>query len=314
LWGVPGVDSPTPRSYNLAQNAAFAEGDIVRITTVGTIVTPSGGVTSGGTSMVTQAGPSPGQNFNVSSTAAQTANNVTITGVVSAGAAAASYYVILTYTNTTGSNESLSGIEFIVNCAAGYTFSTNVLAAGAPAAALTSAVYIGTYPGGEALQQATKYTTVFGVAFTTPVPLTNNAGINRAVSNSNTFLAGIAMADAYANFAVGVGGAFTAGGVQNVTGAWATPYPLMPGDPIQALVGYVGGGQPIEICLLQPWFGTLQGAVCGLTLTAGGVFVADTTATAIMAITDKVTGSVADVGGIGDTYSRVKCVFTGGTI
>lgn len=315
LVGQAGVDSPTVRSYNLAQNAAFREGDVVGLVTTGTINLPS---PQG--SMAAVVGPTLGINANLSSAASTvTVGNVAITAT-STGAPgfAVSYYVILTYTATT--NESLPGQEFIINAAPGVLPIVNVTTTGGNAAATNYGVYVGVYSGGEARQQAALTTTAINTPLTFPNPLTNNIGLNRVATNANAGIIGLAMHDSAALYVGGVGGSFSAGGPANLLGTWGSPPPLMPGDPQQALVGYTGiyGGAPIEICLLQPFYESLVGTAAGITLNAAsGYFVADNSqSNKILTITDKVLGSPTDVGATnnGDTFSRVKCVFTAGTL
>jgi hypothetical protein len=272
-------------------------------------------MTSGGTSLATTPGPSLGTNVSISSTAATTANGVTITGIASAGAAPQSYYIILTYTNTTGSNESLSGAEFIVNCSTGWTFSVNVASATAPAGAATYAYYAGIYSGGEALQQATRYTTNLGTAFTNPIPLTNNVGITRAASSASSSIVGIALNDAFAQWETGVGGSSTAGGINTQLGAWVNPYPLGQPDPGQSLIVSLLNGQQVQLSLIQPWYPSLQGAAVGITLSSGGYFQADTTATPIgYIVAQQSIGPNTYTGIPGDTNALVNVVFTSGVI
>jgi hypothetical protein len=309
IYGYPGLDSPVIGSYFQQQAAAFREADFLALTTTGSITTPSGGLST----LATYAGPSLGQNVSISSTAATTANNVTITGVSTTGAPAATYYVQLTY--TASGLESQTGTEFLVNCAAGYTFSVNVSATGAPSGTTNFAAYVATYSGGEALQQASKTTTATGSAFSISYPLTNSIGANRATTNASANIIGLAMADSAAQYVTGEGGSFTAGGPANLLGTWGNPAPLGPQDPQQTLVAKVGNGQPIEISLLQAWNNSLIGTSAGLLLTSAGYFVLDNTqSNKIITITDKIYGVPSDVGVAGDTYARVKAVFTSGTI
>jgi hypothetical protein len=307
--GVPGVDSQNYKSYSLAQAAAFREADFVRLVTTGTTTGKTLQVSSG--ALLNVAGPVFASTISVNSTAAVTSGVVTVTGVVTAGAPAAVYYVFLTYT-AAGIIESLPGPEFLVNCAAGYTFSVNV--ASGQAGATNFAAYVSTYEGGGLLQQATKTTTALGAAFTIPYPLTNSVGLNRAATGSNTSIAGIALHDSQSLFATGVGASFTAGNISNLFGAWANPPPANPIDPSQALVTSLTNGQIFEISLLQPWTNSLIGTAAGITLDSSGWFVADTTQSTFFTITGKVVGAYSDVGGLNDTYARVYAVATSGVI
>lgn len=312
IKGVPGIDSPLPNSYFLAQGATWREAAIGQLITTGTTTGTTLAVSSG--TLANVAGPVFATPVSINSTAAVTNGNITITGVVSAAAPAAIFYVYTTYTYA-GPNESLPGPEFIVNVAAGFTFSVNVLAAGAPATATNFAVYVSTYEGGELLQQATKVTTALGTAFTIPFPLTNSVGVNKAPTNATGNIVGIGMHDSQSLWATGVGGGFTAGGISNLLGAWMPPPPLGPVDPAQALFTSLVNEQPFEICLLQPWTNALIGTTAGITLDASGWHVADTSQTnKVLTIQGKAVGVASDVGNPGDTYARVYCFVNTGAI
>lgn len=293
LVGVAGLDSPQIASYSLLQGAAFREADFLTLATTGAISTPS---PTG--SMATVAGPA--------------ASAITIGTTAAAGAPAATYYVITTYTAT--SNESLPSAEYLINCAAGTVPTVNVASAGAPAAATNFAAYIGVYSGGEALQQATKTTTALGATFNAAYPLTNNTGANRAASNVSANIVGIALHDSAAIYAQGVGGSATAGGLGNLLGTWVNPPPLGGIDPQQCLVAKLTNNVPLEISLKQAYYPALIGAAVGLTLDTSGYFVADTTATAVAKIVNHPAGVTTDVGANGDTFARVQVLFTSGVI
>lgn len=305
IAGVPGVDSANIKSYSQAQFAAFREAGFVQLITTGTTTAKVLQVSSGALANI--AGPVFASPVSLNSTAAVTNGNITVTGVVSAGAPAQSTYVFTTYT-AAGIIESLPGPEFIVNTAAGFTFSVNVLAAAAPAAATNFAVYASQYEGGELLQQATKTTTALGTAFTVPSTLVNSVGINQAPTNATTGIAGIALADSQSLWATGVGGSFTAGGISQPLGAWMPPPTLGPIDPSQSLVATLVNAQPFEICLSTPWSNALVGSQVSLTLdTTGWHVVSVTGANPFAVITGKATGSAADVGSVNDTNVRVNC-------
>lgn len=294
LVAVPGIDSPTPRSYNIAPAAAFREGDFVvlQAAAAGKLPAPTG-------ALAAAAGPA--------------ASAVTLGTTASAGAPAATYYIITSY--TAAGTESLLSQEFVVNCAAGTVPTVNVAAAGAPGAATNFAAYASTVEGGETLQQATKTTTALGTTFTIPNPLINQAGLVRAATNSNASIAGLTLHDSAAVYATGIGGSLTAGGPGNLLGTWGNPPPLAPGDPAQALVVSLVNGQPIEISLAQPWLASMQGTTAGLLLDtsqqAAGVFVADTSqANKVLTILDRL-----DLGGsLMDTGARVRAIFNSGVI
>lgn len=320
IVGVAGFDSPLYRSYSLLQGAAYREGDLTVIGETGTVkTTPSGGTTTSGTSLATTPGPSPAGPFQLTTSASTfTSNNVTIAGSASASAPAQSYYVILTYTATTGTNETLSGGEFIINAAAGVVPSINVLSAGAPASAVTFAVYAGIYEGGEILQQATKFTTALGTPFVLSSPLVNSLGLNRAPSAvlTATVITGIALADSASQYALGIGGAFNVGGPGNLLGAWGTPPTLGPLDPSQGLVASLTNGTPLEISLAGiAWSNALVGQSVGLALDAtSGYFVANTSGNAVATIINKPFGSNADVGQVGDINTRVQIVLNAANV
>lgn len=292
---------------------AFRRGDILTYAATGTIVTPSGGTTAGGTSLATTAGPAlaAGQGvFSIISSATSiVSGGITITGITSAAAPANTYYVIVTYTNTTGTNESLSSQEFIVICPAGLTFAVNATAAQAPAAAVTFAVYVALYPGYEALQQATKFTTALGTAFTVPAVLTNSIGLARAATNANTNLFGMATDDSNALFY----NAYGQVGNQSLFGATMTQQPLTGNDAFYNLVTKLQT-QQLEMSLVQAWNPALAGgAVAGLLLDpTTGFFVADTSqSNKILNIVGFNNAPQSVQGGVGLTGTRVIVQFAG---
>lgn len=307
IAGVPGIDSALIKSYSLAQNAAWREAGFLQLITTGTATGKGLAVSSGALAGV--AGPAwNGGQLSINSTAAVVSGAVTVTGVNSAGAPPTTTYVFLTYT-AAGVIESLPGPEFIVNTAANFTFSIAVAAAGAPAAATNFAMYESVYEGGELLQQATKTTTALGAAFTSPVPLTNSVGINQAPTNATTTIVGIALHDSQSLWATGVGGAFTAGGISQLLGAWMPPPTLGPIDPSQGLVCSLVNAQPFEACLVQPWSNAFIGSAVSLVLDASGWHtVSISGGNQFATIVGKAFGSPADVGGVNDTNVRVNCV------
>lgn len=306
IAGVPGIDSANIKSYSPAQSAAFREAGFIQLITTGTATGKVVQVSSG--ALLNVAGPVFAAPISINSTAAVTNGNITITGVVSASAPAAQYYVFATYT-ATGIIESVPGPEFIVSCAAGFMFSVNVASASAPAGATNFAVYVATYEGGELLQQATKTTTALGAAFSVPFPLTNSVGVNQAPTNATTNVAGIALQDSQSVWAVGVGGGFTVGNIQSTFGGWMPGPNLGPIDPSQLLAASLTNGQIFEVCLLTPWSNALIGSQVSLTLdTSGWHGVSVTGANPFAVITGKAFGSPADVGGVSDTNVRVNCI------
>ena len=300
--GLPGVQSPTPRAFSLAQNAAFREGDIIVLNTVpatgaaGKFPFPQG-------SMAALPGPLPA--------------NYTVTTPAQAGAPAQTYYIVLAYTAT--GNESLASAEFLVNCAAGTTPQINVAAAGAPAAATNFAVFAGIYSGGETLQQASITTTALGANFQIAATLINPVGVVRAATNANTLIAGIACNDSQALWATGVGGSQTGGNIANLLGTWPNPPPLSNVDPQQVLADSLLNAALVEISLRTPWSNGLVGAAFGIALETSqqtaGIFVADVTATACGVIVGPAQGVESDVGGgTGDTGTRVRAFFNASAV
>ena len=316
IVGTPGIDSPIPKAWFPAPGSSWREGAMCQLVTTGSISlpTPQG-------SMAALAGPTTGGSgpFSITSSSfSQTAGNFTVAGHANTAAPAATYYIFATYTAT--SNESLAGPEFACSCPAGVVPAITVASAGAPAAATNFALYVGVFSGSECLQQATKTTTALGSAFNVPWTLTNSQGVNNGASNMNSGIVGIAMHDSAATYGPafggvgggGIGGSFTGGAIQSQLGTWANPPPVGPPDPQQALFLSVANQVPVEISLKQAFYGpSTIGSAFGLTLdTTSGYFVADTGATGCGTIVDKVWGSTADVGGTGDTYSRVIVQFT----
>ena len=294
--GGVGDSSFKTLSFSPAQNEAFADGDFVQILTTGA-VTGKTSIPAGALAAVP--GPVFGGPANINSTAAFTVGNITVTGVASAGAPAQSFYVFATY--TAAGIESLAGPEFVVNCAPGFTFSVNVLAAAAPAAADHFAVYSSAIPGGELLQQATKTTTALGTAFTVPATLVNSVGLNRAPNGANSNV-GFVINDSAEVYATGLGGSFSSGGLQQPMGAWMPGPTLGSIEPMQSLVVSLIG-TPLEINFLQPWNESLINSTVGISLDASGYYVADSTQNPIFYIQGKV--GAPDNGGVGDTYVRV---------
>lgn len=229
------------------------------------------------------------------------------------------YYCYVAYTTT--NQESLLSIPFVINAPAGILPIISVSATGEPSGADHFVAYVGVYPGSISLQQASRTTTATGGTYTFAYPLTNNTGVNQAVSNVNSKIVGIALMDSGAVYALGIGGSAAAGGYNQTLGIWANPPAL--GSSPEAIYGYVASllnNQPLEISLVQGWWPSLVGSSIGFTLdSSSGWFVADTGATAIGNITGKVTGagqyaSVDDVGGGGETGARVYIILTSGVI
>jgi hypothetical protein len=295
----------------------WRRGDILVNTPVGNIVTPSGGASSGGTSLATTAGPAlaAGQGvFTLISTSTSiTSGAVTVTAATSANNPAQTYYCIVTYTNTTGSNESLSSQEFIIQCPAGLAPQVTVASASAPTGAATFALYVGLYPGYEALQQATKYTTSLGTAFTIPAPqLTNSIGLSRAATNASAAMFGMAVDDSNALFYNSIGNV----GNQSLFGVTMTQPPLTAADAYNNLV-YKLQSQTLEMNLVQPFYpSVIGGAVAGLLLDpTTGFFVADTSqSNKVLNILQAAVGPQGFEGGVGITGTRVWVQFASGLV
>lgn len=316
IVGVPGIDSPAPRAWYPAPAAAWREGAILQLVTTGTIVTPTPAST-----LATTAGPSLGGlgPFSITSSSfSVTAGNLTVAGASASSAPAATYYCIVAY--TASGLESLPSAEFACSCPAGVVPKITVASAGAPGSATDWALFAGLFSGSECLQQATTTTTALGSSFTMPWTLTNSQGVNNGASNMNSGIVGLAMHDVAATYGPafgttnaggGIGGSFTGGAIGNELGTWANPPPLGPPDPQQALVLSVANQVPVEISLKQAYYNVLIGSSVGITLdSTSGYFYADTGATACGTISDKVWGSPADVGGVGDQYGRILMTFT----
>lgn len=300
LVGIPGIDSPLVRGYYPAPSAAFREGDILKVTTVGTILTPA-----------------PTGSGNFSANLGPAASAVTFGSASTSGAPAQAYYIVVTYTAT--SKESQPSQEFVVYAAAGTTPTVTVAAAGAPSGTTNFATYVSVYPGGEALQDTTRTTTATDSAFTIPWPFTNSKGVNRAASNVNSSIVGLALHDSAALFQSGIGGAGTSGGPANVLGTWSNPPPLGAPDPLQDLAASLVAPAIIEISLKQPYYTSLNGTTAGFTLDtaqqAAGIFIADTTATTAITILGAIGGAQSDVGGgPGDTGTRIRASVSTGAI
>lgn len=294
LVGIPGINSPTPRGWTLAQAAAFREGNFVQLIQTGVAATPA---PTG--ALAAFIGPVP--------------SAVTFAQVATPGAPAATYYFILTY--TAAGTESQPSQEFLVNSGPGFVPSVNVAAAGAPAGATDYAAYVGLYSGMEELQQATRTTTALGATFNLSNPLVNSVGINLAPTDADTNIVGIAAHDSASLYATGVGGSQTAGGPSNILGTWPNPPPLGLGDPQQAVVDNIVSA-PIVISLKQPWYGALIGTTAGILLDAasGNHQLDNTQGNKIFTIQAKVLGAQSDVGYVGDTNALVQAIANSGVI
>src|SRR5580692_7902843 len=105
VFGTPGINSPTPANYQKAQNAAFKAGDFLALVTTGTIVNPNpnGAFSAAAGPIMPNVAGSP----------------VTITNVAASGAAAQTYYIILTYVGA-AAIESQPSAEYLFSSPAGF--------------------------------------------------------------------------------------------------------------------------------------------------------------------------------------------------
>jgi hypothetical protein len=304
--GVANFPSPVEIGYFQAQNAAFKRGDFLQLITTNSATTPN---PNG--SISTAIGPTTTAINLISTSTSVTVGAVTISGVASTGAPAATYYTYFTYTGA-ASIESLPGLEFIINCAPGIVPRAVVTSSGSPANSTGTAWYGGVIPGYEVQQVAA---TAFGSNMTFTYPLTNNIGVNRSITNPNTNIVGLALNSSLALFFQGTGGSF----MVNEAGQFGATNSLYPLTPTESLLNYVDklqNGYLFEISLKQGWYQALQGTTAGLTLDATtGIWILDTSVShaicTIVNVAQSVTaqpfGQPVPATGInpGDTGSRV---------
>lgn len=302
LVGAANVKEPKQILGAPAQLAVWRAGDILISKTTGTITAPPATASTGTGSLASTLAPG-----------ATGSNAVTITNTTTSGAAAATYYIIVT--NTYAGGEGPPSQLYVQNCPAGYTPSITVASSGAPAAATDFAAYVGVEPGYLSLQQATKTTTALGSAYVVPATLTNNIGWARAATGSSTNIIGMAVNDSNATYFDGGGGSFLAGNNASRLGATSALPPL---TPFEAPGGYaitLGGGQLIEMSLVNTtaWSPSLLYSAVGLTLDATtGFFIADPGQTQVATIVDHRDGAYigpTGTGTTGDTGVRVIVSF-----
>lgn len=314
--GTGGIDTGNIRAYSLGAAAAFREGDFVYLPSTTTVTpNPTGALAS-------YTGPTFAGIAQVNANAVSTplvSGNVTITGIAQAGAPAQTYYNILTYASSaSGAQESLPGTEFIVNCAAGYTYSVNVTSAGGTGAGYYSA-YASYTEGSEVLQTATTGRIAINtptLIFNSTTKLVYSTGLQQCPAAANTNITGLALHDSQSLWAYGVGGSYTAGGISQLLGAWMPPPTLGPVDPQQALVVSALNNQVFEVSIQQTWTNALIGSAVGILLDATSGYMAFNTSAANKPaiIVSKAFGAPSDVGGVGDTNVRANIIFTSGVI
>jgi hypothetical protein len=291
LQGSAGVQSFNQKAYALAQGAIFRRMDFVVEATTGTITTPdpNGSLAS----VVPTAVP-------------------TIALSTSAGAAGGVFSAYYTYTGS-ASIESQPSAGFYIVIPPGKAATVTVPSAGAPAAATDFSLYAGLIPGYEVLQVSG---TALGSAADFPQPLTNYRGINRAASNANSQIVGLALDDFDCNFTNGTAYAQTN---RSLFGADVTGPPAGFSEQYKAYVIKLQSPQQIEMSLIQAWYPSLAGSAIGITYsTEYDTFGADTGATAIGSIVGKAAGAnnpnYDSQGGVGDTGARVVVQITSGLV
>jgi hypothetical protein len=313
IAGLPGNSAPIVTPYIPAQNAAFRRGDFIQIVNTqgaGTLAFPSGGLGA----LATFAGVNPGQSFQLSSAASTfTVNGVTVSGVASGTAPALTYYVEVTY--TAAGAESLTGQEFVINCAPGVVPSINVATANRPAGATSFAVYAGLYPSSEVLQQATINTTATGTAYTLAYPLVNSQGINRSVTNPAGALVGMALNSSMADFYSGTGGSFQVN-ENSLFGATNAQNPLEPNETFLQYVVKFQNSQVIEMSFAQAWSPQYLGTTTGIALDpVTGFFVASgASSNKLLTIFGAADGVPSIQGGNGDIGKRILVIFNSGIV
>jgi hypothetical protein len=320
--GTGGIDTGNIRAYSLIQGAAFREGDFVRLEQVGSTITPAATGT-----LANYVGPTVTAqvNFATTGSSAVTSGPVTVFPNGLSGAPAQTYYVVLSYCDSTDSNESNPGAEFLVNCSAGVGFGVVITSAGAPSGSGYFNMYVSTTSGSEQYvpypANAEPYSAPLNGSTPSLIsyPLINSQGLNRADDGTGTVVAnnitGLVIHDSQSLWAYGVGGSYTAGGISQLLGAWMPPPNLGPIDPSQALVVSALNNQVFEINFAGTWNNSLIGSTSGLQLASNGYFVAQPYSdNSILTIVSKTTGAPSDVGGPGDVNARVNVIFNSGVI
>jgi len=311
--GQGSVVAPWEVPYIPAQNMFCRRGDIMVLKTTGAITAPGAAVGVTATSTATGPGTGVKASVQVISTAAQAfldsfGNTVTITGVASANAPQQTYYLQLQY--TLAANNSASGPEIVINCAAGFIFSVNVSAAGAPVGATNYAAFVGLYPQNEVLQQASLTTTALGTAFSISNPLVNNRGIAQAATAANSNILGMAVNSSQAIFYSGSGGSLAVN-EQSLFGVSQGQQPLQPNESFLIYVIKLQNSVLLEMSLTQAWSPALLGTAVGIRQDAAtGWYVADTAQTACGTIIGESDGPPTILGQAGDVGKRVLVTFT----
>ena len=138
--------------------------------------------------------------------------------------------------------------------------------------------------------------------------------ISKGASNTSTNILGFAAHNGADVYFSGIGGSAAATSHQSFFGASVAGTGLMSSDPLTIHYWAPGNGVYAEMSLVQTFAQSSVGATVGITLDGTtGIFVADTTATAIgqiVRLVESVPGFQSyGSGGIGDTGARVLVRF-----
>jgi len=299
LIGTQGQEQPFNLDYiSASPYAIFRRMDILAQATTGSLTNPN-------------------PNGSISTVVPPAITSSIVAPTVTGSSAAARYIMFYTYVGG-GSIESQPSPEYVLNLAAGTTYTLTVPSAGAPAAATTFNTYIGTVSGGE-FQQVSG--TTLGSAASIPNPLTNYNGVIQAATNASANIVGFAESDYDVTYAPRAGSPGPGYSNRDLFGIDATQPPL--GYLEQYQVGYyrVSANQQLfEASLVQGWYASLIGTTAGIKYdTTANCHAIDTSqSNKIVTIVGKVQGpdntTYGSVGDVGDTGARIICKFNSGTI
>ena len=299
LIGQPGLEQPFNLDFiSASPYAIFRRMDILQQATTGSLTNPN-------------------PNGSLSTIVPPAILASQIAPTVTGSSAATQYVMFYTYIGS-ASIESQPSPEYLLNLAAGTTYTLTIPSAGAPAAATNFAVYIGVISGGEFQQVAS---TALGSAASIPNPLTNYNGVIQAATNANTNIVGFAESDYDVTYAPRAGSPGPGYSNRDLFGIDATRPPL--GWLEQYQVGYykVNANQQLfEASLVQAWYPSLLGTTAGILLSAtySCHAVDNSQSNKVITIVGKVQGpdntTYGSVGDVGDTGARVICRFNSGTI